>query len=205
MHGEGHKHADHEHGHRRFANPEERAEKWNSPDRDAWQCPQEIISALGLRPSSTVADIGAGTGYMVAHLSEAVGERGTVIAIDAEEAMIAYLGERSERLGPAKVIPRLVGAAGPELGEASVDGVITIDVWHHIDGRENYAKSIYRGLKSGGRFVIVESKVDAEIGPPVEMRLEPTRVMKELEAGGFRVELVRTSMPRHYMVMGYKD
>jgi ubiquinone/menaquinone biosynthesis C-methylase UbiE len=41
-----------------------------------------------LKPGSIVVDIGAGTGYMVAHLSEAVGQFGTVIAIDASPQMI---------------------------------------------------------------------------------------------------------------------
>lgn len=36
---------------------------------------------------------------MVAHLSKAVGEGGTVIAIDAEAAMVEYLAKRSDDLG----------------------------------------------------------------------------------------------------------
>src|SRR5688572_18354399 len=69
------------HGHHPFTDPEGLAAKFNDPKRDEWQHPQEIIAALTLKPGATVADIGAGTGYMVAHLSKAVGERGTVIAI----------------------------------------------------------------------------------------------------------------------------
>ncbi len=80
---ENHKHGDHEHHH--FADPAERAKKWNDPQRDEWQHPEEIIAALAPRPGATIADIGAGTGYMVAHLSKAVGENGTVIAIDATQ------------------------------------------------------------------------------------------------------------------------
>jgi predicted methyltransferase len=71
--------------------------------------------------------------------------------------------------------------------------------------REAYARKVYAGLKRGGRFVVVEATVDAESGPPQEMRLEPARVMQELEAAGFRVELAGESMPQHYMVVGIKD
>ena len=43
------------------------------------------------------------------------------------------------------------------------------------------------------------------VGPPKAMRLELAQVAKQLEAAGFRVEVVRESMPRHYMIVGDKD
>jgi predicted methyltransferase len=196
------KHDDHKYA---FADPSDRAKKWNDPERDKWQRPEEIVAALALKPGATVADIGAGTGYMVAHLSKAVGQGGTVIAIDASAEMVEYLAKRSAELGPADVVPRKVGPDAPELRTASVDGVLTLDTWHHVKGREAYAKKVYEGLKRGGRFVVVEYEVGAEVGPPKAMRLSPEQVAKQLEAAGFRVEVVRESMPRHHMVVGHKD
>lgn len=197
-----HMHGDHKHA---FADPVERAKKWNDPERDKWQHPEEIIAALALKPGATVADIGAGTGYMVAPLSKAIGKEGTVIAIDASAEMIEYLQKRSAELGPAKIVPRKVAMDDPELQAASVDGVLTLDTWHHVKGREAYAKKVYEGLKPGGRFMVVDYEVDAEIGPPKEMRLTPGQVAKQLESAGFRVETVNESMPRHYIVVGHKD
>lgn len=171
---------DHKHA---FADPAERAKKWNDPERDGWQHPEEIVAALDLKPGATVADIGAGTGYMVAHLSKAVGKGGTVIAIDASAEMVEYLAKRGADLGPARIVPRKVGADDPELQAAGVDGVLALDTWHHVKGREAYARKVYEGLKRGGRFVVVDYDVDAEVGPPKAMRLEPARVTKQLEAG----------------------
>lgn len=196
------KHGDHKHA---FSDPAERAKKWNDPERDKWQRPEEIVVALSLRPGATVADVGAGTGYMVAPLSKAVGKGGTVIAIDASAEMIEYLAKRKDDLGPAKIVPRKVGHEDPELQPESVDGVLTLDTWHHVKGREAYAMKVYEGLKRGGRFVVVEYEVDAEVGPPQAMRLEPAKVKQQLEVAGFRVEVVKESMPRHYMVVGHKD
>lgn len=196
------KQGEHKHA---FADPEERAKKWNDPERDKWQRPEEIVAALALRPGATVADIGAGTGYMVAHLSKAVGKSGTVLAIDASAAMVEFLAKRGDDLGPARIVPKNVGPNDPALQTASVDGVLTLDTWHHIKGQEAYAKKVRDGLRRGGRFVVVEYEVDVEVGPPKEMRLEPAALRKQLEAAGFRVEIVRESMPRHYMVVGHKD
>ena len=114
-------------------------------------------------------------------------------------------GTTQRRLGPARIVPRKVGPDDPELQTASVDGVLTLDTWHHVQGREAYARKVYEGLKPGGRFVVVECEVGAEVGPPKAMRVEPGQVTKQLEAAGFRVEVVRESMPRHYMVVGHKD
>ncbi|WP_237729278.1 class I SAM-dependent methyltransferase [Schlesneria paludicola] len=197
-------HEDHNH-HHAFVDPAERAKKWNDPDRDTWQHPDQIVAALALKPGTAVADIGAGTGYMVAFLSQAVGPNGTVIAIDAEAAMIEYLTKRSLDLGPARIVPKKVGTDDPQLNPQSVDGVLTLDTWHHVRKREAYAKKVYEGLKQGGRFVVVDHEVNAETGPPKAMRLAPEYVAKELASVGFRVEVVPESMPRHYMIVGHKE
>lgn len=198
-------HGKHGHHHVGFDDPEKLEIRWNDPGRDNWQHPEEIIEALALAPGATVADIGAGTGYLVAHLSKAVGADGTVIAIDAEPAMIAHLAKRSGDLGPARIVPRRVGPGSPELQDEGADAAATLNTWHHIDGREEYARKVHAGLKPGGRFAVIDSDVDAEDGPPKEMRLAPGQVVKELEAAGFRAEVVRESMPNHYMVVGRKE
>jgi predicted methyltransferase len=194
-----------DHRHHPFTNPEGLAAKWNDPGRDEWQHPHEIVASLALEPGSTVADIGAGTGYMVAHLSKAVGERGRVVAIDASAAMIEYLSGHTKDLGPATIVPQKTSNANPDLKNDSLDGVLTLDTWHHIGGREAYAKKVYMGLKRGGRFVVVDHDFDATAGPPKEMRLRSEQVSRELEAAGFRVETLRESMPSHFMVVGHKE
>lgn len=198
------RHGGHDH-HHHFADPAERAKKWNAADRDAWQRPEEIVAALGLTPGATVVDIGAGTGYMVGHLSRTVGKDGTVIAIDTSSEMVGYLVTRSNELGPARIVPRKVNPDNPELQIASVDGALMLDTWHHIHGQEAYAQKVHAGLKHGRRFAVVEYDVDSEVGPPKAMRLAPAKVTQQLEAAGFRVEVMRESMPRHYLVVGYKE
>ncbi|OYW23726.1 MAG: methyltransferase type 11 [Planctomycetales bacterium 12-60-4] len=199
-----HNHGEHEH-HHAFADPLENAKQWNAPERDQWQHPEEILAALALEPGASVADIGAGTGYMVAHLSKAVGDDGAVIAIDASEKMIEYLEGRREELGPAKLTCQKVGTDDPELELASVDGVLMLDTWHHIGDQQAYAMKVYDGLKRGGRFVIVDYEIDAETGPPREMRLTTQQVTKQLEDAGFRVDVASESMPRQYMIVGHKE
>lgn len=195
----------HAHHHGPFADPEQVAKKLNSPLRDAWQCPDEIVAALGLPPGATVAEIGAGTGYMTPRLSKAVGERGVVIAVDTEDAMVEYLTKRIPELGPATVRPQKARPDDPALPQASCDAVLVLDTWHHMDGRAEYAQKLFTSLKPRGRLVIVETDLAAEIGPPQEMRVAPQQVERELISAGFRVQLARESLPRHYLIVASKD
>ena len=43
-----------------FADAERYAKSFDDPARDAWQMPDQVIAALGLKSGQTVADIGAG-------------------------------------------------------------------------------------------------------------------------------------------------
>ncbi len=138
-------------------------------------------------------------------MSNAVGKDGTVIAIDAEPAMIEYLANHKSQLGPATVVPQKVGFSDPELSVASMHGVVTLDTWHHVADREAYAQKVFNGLKEGGRFVVVDYEVDAKVGPPQQMRLSPEQTSKQLEAAGFRAAVAPETMPRHYIVVGTKD
>src|SRR5262245_13412515 len=92
---------------RRFDDPAAWAKVFDDPARDAWQRPQEVVAALGLRPGQRVADLGAGTGYFSRHLSRAVGPTGAVLAVDPEPNLVAWLRDRAEREGTANVVPVL--------------------------------------------------------------------------------------------------
>src|SRR5678815_2211577 len=80
-----HRHHGH-HGsgmHHGFANANEWTQVFDDPERDKWQHPDDVLRALELSPSMTVADVGAGTGYFAVRLARAV-PAGEVIATDIE-------------------------------------------------------------------------------------------------------------------------
>ena len=205
-HGAGHGAGHHAQGHGpdHFSDPSQYVAAWNAPDRDVYQKPEEIVAALGLTPGQTVVDLGAGTGYLLPPLVKAVGPEGVVIAADIEQAMLTFLGDAAKKEGWATV--RLHLSAMDDLGlpAASVDSVVTLNVWHHIEGRPAYAAKVYQTIKPGGVFVIVDFlKEETEgFGPPMSMRLSAEEVVSELVAGGFEAEIVPETMPRHYVVRG---
>jgi predicted methyltransferase len=200
-HGPGHAG---EHGPGHFADPERFVAAWNSPERDAWQKPDEIVAALGVSPGATVVDLGAGTGYLLPPLSRAVGPSGEVIALEVEAAMIGFIDEAAKREGWTNVHTHAGAYDDPKLPPQSVDAVVTLNVWHHVSERPAYASRVLATLKPGGAFVIVDFLKERTegFGPPMDMRLTADDVAADLRAGGFEVDLVEETLPRHYIVRG---
>ncbi|MBX3230610.1 MAG: class I SAM-dependent methyltransferase [Labilithrix sp.] len=195
---------DHHGGHHtlvhRFEKADEWAPKFDDPARDEWQKPQDVVAALELQPGMKVADVGAGTGYFIPHLSRAVGEKGVVYALDVEPDMVRYMKERVAREKLTNVQPTVVPA--DDLGVVDLDRILFVDVWHHIPNREAYATRLRNALKPGGRVVIVDFTLDASHGPPKHHRLEPEKVVRELAAGGLTASVSPTRLPDQYIVVG---
>jgi ubiquinone/menaquinone biosynthesis C-methylase UbiE len=204
QHADEHAHHDgHEHHamHHRFENAEQWAKTFDDPARDAWQKPDDVVNAMALQPGMVVADIGAGTGYFEKRLATAVGDKGAVIAVDLEPDMVRYLGERAKREGTPNVEPRLGTADDPKLAKGSVDRILIVDTWHHIDNRVAYAKKLAAALKYGGWVYIVDFTLESEKGPPKQFRLTPRQVQEELAQAGLHATVVDAGLPDQYILM----
>lgn len=195
-------HGAHDRSH--FADPAKFVGSWNAAERDAWQKPEEILSAMALQEGATVVDLGAGTGYLIPKLSGAVGPSGTVIAADIEPAMVTFLTSAAKEQAWENVRPQLSSADDPNLAPRSVDAIVALNVWHHVENRVAYGRKLAAALKPGGTFVIVDFLPEPTegFGPPLRMRLSATRMQTELEEAGFAVSLVEESLPRQYIVRG---
>lgn len=206
-HDHHHDHGGHDHAHggplvHRFQNAEQWAKEFDDPARDAWQRPADVVQALKIAPGMTVADIGAGTGYFLPHLSRAAGDKGKVLGLDIEPDMVRYMKERAARQGLRNVEARVVALDDPQLPAGSVDRVLIVDTWHHIDGRAAYAAKLRAALAPGGAVFVVDFKLDAHRGPPPAHRLSPEQVMDELRRGGLVPEPIAVALPEQYVVAG---
>ena len=66
-------------------------------DRDETEQPDKVIEALKIPPGSTVADVGAGTGYFSLRIAKRIGPQGRVLATDVQPEMIRQLSENSKK------------------------------------------------------------------------------------------------------------
>jgi ubiquinone/menaquinone biosynthesis C-methylase UbiE len=191
--------------HHRFEKADDWAPVFDDPGRDAWQRPAEVVELTEIDPGMTVADLGAGTGYFVPHLSRAVGAGGRVLALDVEADMVRYLGERIARERLENAVARQVPFDDPQLPDGEVQRVLVVDTWHHLSDRPAYVRKLARGLAPGGRVVVVDFTLESKLGPPVQHRLRPEQVADDLRAGGLEPRILDESLPEQYVVVGIRD
>jgi len=203
---EGHGHAGHHGGgHHDFSDAEAFAEIFDDPERDAWQKPEEVVALLELEEGDVVADLGAGTGYFLPHLSPAVGDTGRVLALDVEEAMVEHMRERVERAGLDNVEVRQVDPDDPGLDPSSVHRILIVNTWHHIADRPAYAALLRETLREDGAVAVVDFTADSPHGPPAPMRLAPERIEGELREGGLHPRRVEETLPHQYVILGWRS
>jgi ubiquinone/menaquinone biosynthesis C-methylase UbiE len=190
----------HRHHHHRFDDAASWSKVFDDPARDAWQKPVAVVSAMAIAPGMIVADVGAGTGYFEPHLSKAVGPSGKVVAIDVEADMVRWTNERAKREGLANVEAKLGAPADPELEPGSIDRVLVVDTWHHVEDRAGYAKKLAAALRPGGTVFIVDFTKESPHGPPAHARLTPEEVSADLRAAGLDPKKVEAGLPHQYMI-----
>ncbi|MEK7469936.1 MAG: class I SAM-dependent methyltransferase [Planctomycetota bacterium] len=187
------------HGHS-FADVENWVARFEGPERDAWQKPEEVVRALGLAPAARVAEIGAGTGYFAVRLARAV-PRGQVWGVDLEPNMVRHLEARAAREGLANLTAALASAEDPRLPEP-VDVLLVANTYHHLEARPAYFARVATALAPGGRLVIIDfRKGDLPVGPPDEMKLAPEVVRSELELSGLVQTAEESFLPHQYFLV----
>ncbi|MCY1082667.1 class I SAM-dependent methyltransferase [Archangium lansingense] len=198
-------HTKHSHGEHhgaiphRFENAEEWAKRFEEPERDAWQKPDEVVKALALPPDAKVADIGAGTGYFAVRLARAV-PQGRVYGVDIEPDMARYLGERAKRESLSH-LEAVLGEPGDAKLPEPVDVVLIVNTYHHIGDRVAYMKRLGEKLRPGGRVVIIDFREESPKGPPRQHKLSPEQVRGELEAAGYGLAHTHDFLPDQYILV----
>jgi len=113
-----------------------------------------LLERAGFGTGAFVLDAGCGTGWLSRHIATRVGPRGRVLGIDPSRGGIAYARAQAEA-HEEHVVASMTHVPLPE---ASVDGVITSLVLHHVEpGRQSEAfAELARVLRPGGRLFVVE-------------------------------------------------
>jgi len=192
--------------HRRFDNVEYWRSVFDDPERDEWQRPDAIGIALAIREGDVVADLGAGTGYMLSRLSRAVGSSGTVFAVEIESNLIQHIRERAEKAVLDNVTPVLCSADDPRLPAGSVDLVLILDTYHHLDRRDEYLEKLKAALADDGRVAIVDwKKKELPVGPPIPHKLARQQVLDEMISAGFHLVEEPTVLENQYFLIFKRD
>ncbi len=176
-----------------------------SPERAAWQRPDEVVEAMGDLTGKKVMDLGAGTGYFAFRLQEAGAH---VIAAEVDDRFLHFLSEKRDSVGISRkdFEVRQVFYDDPLLASGELDVFFSVDTYHHIGDRSRYLKKVYDGIAIGGEVIIVDFKAEhTPHGPPTHLRVKADVIQAELEAAGFdSVKIDHDMLPEQCIVRGLR-
>jgi ubiquinone/menaquinone biosynthesis C-methylase UbiE len=130
--------------------------RFETESREVFAKRSAIARACGLREGMAVADVGAGTGLFVDYFALDVKKSGRVYAVELSEVFAERLQKRIVSRNQSQVEVVRCTERDVSLPEGSVDTVFTCDTYHHFEYPKATLASIYRALRPGGTFVIVD-------------------------------------------------
>jgi ubiquinone/menaquinone biosynthesis C-methylase UbiE len=171
-------------------------------ERDDEEAPDVALSVLKIAKGASVADIGAGSGFITERLAALVGPTGKVYANDVQPQMLQLLANRLAKRRITNVTLVQGGLDDPNLPAASVDLEIMVDVYHEFSRPQAMLRRLREALKAGGRMVLLEyRKEDPTIPIRPEHKMSVTEARMEVEAEGFTLSKVDESLPRQHILI----
>jgi 2-polyprenyl-3-methyl-5-hydroxy-6-metoxy-1,4-benzoquinol methylase len=172
------------------------------PEREAEEAPTRALQIISIVRGSTVADIGAGSGYFTERLARLVGPAGKVYATDIQQGMLDLLAQRLLR-GRIDNVTLVRGEpADPKLPPASLDLALMVDVYHELADPQTVLRRIREALKPDGRLVLIEYKgEDATIPILPSHKMTVAQAKVEVEHEGFKLVRADSSLPRQHVLI----
>jgi predicted methyltransferase len=181
--------------------PERAPELLEGPARDRWQKPAQLVAALRLKPGEAVADIGAGSGYLLPHLSRAVGPAGTVYAEEIQEAFLPALRRHAERLG--NICVALGTPDDPNLPPERVDCFVLLTVYHEIERPSVFLRALQKSARTNAKLAIIDFDPDrkGDPPPPPGHSVREDDVIAEARAAGWKLKERHTLVPSQFFLI----
>ena len=171
-------------------------------ERELEEDPDLALRLIRVARGSTVADLGAGSGYFTVRLAKAVGASGKVYAVDIQQGMLDLLQRAVAKEKLTNVTPVLGAEDDPRLPEGAVDLVLMVDVYHELQSPQTTLAHLMRALKPGGRLVLLEYRAeDPDVPILPEHKMTKAMVKLEIEHEGFKQQRVYDDLPRQHVIV----
>ena len=169
---------------------------------------ERLAQVLDIQPGDSVADVGAGDGWLSIEMAAMVGESGHVFATelsadrrDAIRAAVAAAG-----LDNVTVVE--AGERETNLAPECCDAIFMRRVYHHLTDTAATNASLHAALKPGGRLAVIELEFEGLLRPlrGWEHWTDDAQVVAEVTAAGLtHVETVDWPLGAHYAAVFRKS
>jgi SAM-dependent methyltransferase len=175
------------------------------PSRASEERPDLLLEELRLKPGMTVADIGAGSGYLSRRMAPIV-RPGRVFAVDVQLQMVALLTELSQKPEFKNLVPILGDTDDVKLQPASTDLAVLVDVYHELAYPYEVMRSLIRALKPGGRVVLVEYRGEDPAVPIKPLhKMSEAQIRREMSTLPLAWERTSERLPMQHIVVFRKS
>jgi SAM-dependent methyltransferase len=167
--------------------------------------PDLLVGELHLTRGETVADIGAGSGY----LSKLMAPRvlpGKVLAVDVQPQMVDMLRRLSKEAGTSNIVPIMGAPDDPRLMANTLDLAILVDVYHELEFPAEVITHLVTSLKAGGHLVLVEYRgEDANVPILALHKMTLAQVRRELAPFPLTFERSDERLPIQHIIFFRKN
>ncbi len=168
----------------------------NRPERDKDERPETLLDFLQIPAGSTVADLGAGSGYFTWRLARRVGPQGKVLAVDIQQEMLDLIAQDLKKRSLTNVELLLGSERDPKLPAGALDVVLIANAYHEFSEPEAILAAVRRSLKPNGRMVVLEYRKERSYTPmPSLHKMTMQEMRSEIEPAGFQLERALDFLP----------
>jgi putative heme-binding domain-containing protein len=168
----------------------------NRVERDKDERPETLLDFLQIPAGSTVADLGAGSGYFTWRLARRVGPQGKVLAVDIQQEMLDLIAQDLKKRNLTNVELLLGSERDPKLPAGALDLVLIANAYHEFSEPEAILAAVRRSLKPNGRMVVLEYRKERSYTPmPSLHKMTMQEMRSEVEPAGFQLERALDFLP----------
>lgn len=164
--------------------------------------PEVVASQFHLREGDKVADFGAGRGFFLRPLADAVTAEGEVYLCEIQKELVEFVGEQARMGGYNYIKPiwcDLEESGGIHIEDGLLDVGILVNTLFQIEDKETSVKEMVRTIRSGGKFMVVDwSDTVPGLGPTPDNVISAADCTNLVESNGCVFERGFQAGEHHY-------
>lgn len=181
---------------------------FNNPNRKVWEKTDKMIDFIGIKEGDHVADIGCGGGYFSYEFSRLVGDSGKVYSTEINSDALKYLEDFTKKYNIKNIETIVTKMNDAKLPKDSVDVIFMCSMFHAVYitdieyVKDDFIFSMKKGLKPGGRIVVVDNNITSGDTPPYYgPGIMPELIISQLHYYGFKLVKREEFLPQRFVLI----